>query len=54
MQKNTLKLITLGCLLAGAAFAGIAPAPEIDPASVAVPLTLLSGAVLIVRSRMHR
>jgi hypothetical protein len=56
MQLNVLKLAVLGTLVAAAAFGGIsaAPAPEIDPGSVAVPFVLLGGAVLMIRSRIRR
>ncbi len=55
-MRNVLKLVGLGLVLAAAAFAGISPpdAPEINPASVATPIALLGGAVLIVRSRIRR
>ena len=53
-MKSILKLVGLGVVLAGAALAAAVPAPEIDPASVATPLALLSGAMLIVRSRIRR
>jgi len=49
-----LKAIGLMMLLlgaSGAATAGIAPAPEIDPASGVGALVLLSGALLVLRAR---
>jgi hypothetical protein len=56
MKRNVLKVVGLGFVMAAAALAGgvtVAPAPEIDPTSIAVPLALVSGAVLIVRSRIR-
>ncbi len=55
-MKNILKLVGLGVVLAGAALAAFTPpdAPEINPASIATPLALLGGAVLIIRSRIRR
>ncbi len=56
MKKDVIKLVVLGFTLAGTALWGgsVAPAPEIDPGTIAVPLALLGGAVLIVRSRIRR
>jgi hypothetical protein len=56
MKLNVVRFALLGLLVAGAAFAGspTAPAPEIDPGSMAVPFALLGGAVLMIRSRIRR
>jgi hypothetical protein len=55
MKLNVLTLTVLGTLLAGVLAAqSTAPAPEIDPGSMAVPFALLGGAVLMIRSRIRR
>ena len=54
MKIYTLKLMVLGVFMAAAAFAAVPPAPEVDAASMAAPLALLGGAVLIVRSKLKR
>jgi len=40
--------------IAGTAFAGVAPSPEIDASTAASALTLISGAALVLRSRRKR
>lgn len=39
---------------ASVALAGLQPAPEIDPATAASALAVLTGAVLIIRARRKR
>lgn len=51
------RFIGLGLLLAGAAnfvFAGIVVAPEIDGASAASAIVLLSGGLLVLRARRKK
>jgi hypothetical protein len=45
-------LVLLG--LAVPSFAGGPPVPEIDPAGVPAALTLLGGALLVIRGRRRR
>jgi hypothetical protein len=52
-MRNILTLLGLGLLTVVAAMAQQPPAPEIDPGSVAVPLALLGGATMIIRSRIR-
>jgi hypothetical protein len=54
MKKDVLKLTMLAFALAGTNLWGGAVAPEIDPGNIAVPLALIGGAVLIIRSRIRR
>jgi hypothetical protein len=56
MKKDVLKLAMLALVLAGNTLAGgtVVSAPEIDPGTIAVPLALIGGAVLIIRSRFRR
>lgn len=56
MKRDILKLVVFGLVLSGVALCGgtVAPAPEIDPGTIAVPLTLIGGAVLIIRSRIRQ
>ena len=46
-----LVIVLTGAALAGSALAGGVVAPEIDPATGIGALTLLSGAVLVLRAR---
>ena len=51
------KFLGLGLLLVGAtsfAFAGTAVAPEIDGASAASAIVLLSGGLLVLRARRSK
>ena len=49
------KLVTLSLLLAGCAtFALAGSVPEIDPSTGASAFVLLSGALLVLRSRRRR
>ena len=58
MKIDLSRIIVLGLLLMGAASLAFGvptdDAPEIDPAVAAMPLAMLAGAALIVRSWMHR
>ena len=56
MSINVARLLGFGLLLVGAASLAFAQgaAPEIDPGSATVPLALLGGAALIIRSRIRR
>jgi hypothetical protein len=54
MKKDVLKLSMLAFVLTGTALAGAVSTPEIDPGTMTVPLALIGGAVLIVRSRIRR
>jgi hypothetical protein len=52
-----MKLIGMALLLvsvASLAFAGAAVTPEISPASGVAALTLVSGAILVIRSRRKK
>lgn len=52
-----MKLVSLGLLLAGVAsfaFAGTAVAPEIDGASALSAVVLLSGGLLVLRTRRQK
>ncbi|HEY1493761.1 MAG TPA: hypothetical protein VGF49_04430 [Candidatus Solibacter sp.] len=55
MKKDVIKLVLLAFALAGTALSGgvASPAPEIDPGTIAMPLALVGGAVLIIRSRLR-
>ncbi len=48
------RLVTLGLLLAGCATFALASVPEIDPSTGASAVVLLSGALLVLRSRRRR
>lgn len=49
------RFITLALLIAAATMtAAAAPVPEIDPASGASAIAVLSGAALIIRARARR
>jgi hypothetical protein len=50
LMGSLLLLIGLGSV----AFAQVAPAPEISPASAGSALALLSGAVLVMRGRRKK
>jgi hypothetical protein len=57
MKFDVLRLVGCGLLLVGAAsvaFAQTNGAPEIDPGTATVPLALLGGAAMIIRSRIRR
>jgi len=49
-----LGLTTLLVGIAGFAFAGSSPSPEIDASTGAAALTLLSGGLLILRARRRK
>lgn len=52
-----MRFLALSVLLLGAnmaALAGVSPVPEIDPSTGASALALLSGGLLILRSRKNR
>lgn len=53
-MKHTLTCIFLTLACAGAALAGTNPAPEINPQSGAAALALLSGGLLVLRSRKSK
>ncbi len=51
------KLLGFSLLLAGASatcVAGAVPTPEVDPASGSAALTLIAGALLIIRGRRKK
>jgi len=53
MKSFGMILILVGC--SSLAFAGVAPsAPEIGPASGVAALTLVSGAILVIRGRRKK
>ena len=54
-MTKTFAILMMMTTVAGMAFgAEVAPAPEINPASAVSALTLLSGALLVVRSRRKK
>ena len=48
---KTITLVILLAAVAGSAFAGQVAVPEIDSASAAGAVALLSGALLVIRAR---
>jgi hypothetical protein len=54
MKSNLMKLAGMALLVVGASGALMADVPEIDPASGANAIALLTGALLIVRGRKRR
>ncbi len=51
------RLLGISLLLAGASatcIAGLSPIPEVDPASGGAALTLITGALLIIRGRRRK
>jgi uncharacterized membrane protein YdcZ (DUF606 family) len=55
LEVSSMKLIGILLLLAGMAGAVLAaPVPEMDPGSSASALALLSGALLVIKSRRNR
>jgi len=49
-----LGLLTIVASATGAVYATAASVPEVDASSVSAGLALLTGAVMILRARMHR
>jgi len=47
-------MMLLSAVASFAVAGGIAPAPEIDPQSAVGAFTLLSGALLVIRSRQKK
>jgi hypothetical protein len=55
MKMNLMKIAGMSLLLIGASSAAFASAvPEIDPASGASAIALLSGAILMIRGRRRK
>jgi len=55
MEVSSMKLVGMFLLLVGVSGAALASAvPEIDPGSSASALTLLSGALLVIKSRRKK
>lgn len=53
-MNKTISLILLGVGVSTLIFAGPSRTPEIDPASGISALTLIAGAVLLFRGRVHK
>jgi hypothetical protein len=53
-MSRTWKVVVLGAVAAGCAFAGAVSVPEIEGASVVGGVALLSGAILVLRARRRR
>ena len=53
-MKKPIGLVMLLIAMAGLACAGITTVPEIDPATGVGALALLSGALLVIRTRRNR
>ena len=53
-MKSVIGLTMLLLSAGGSAFASVAPVPEIDPATGAAALALLSGGLMILRSRRNK
>jgi len=54
MKHNLMKIAGMALLAIGASGALMASVPEIDPASGANAIALLTGAMLIIRGRKRR
>ena len=53
-MKNLVGMAVMFLTVGGAAFAGTFSAPEIDASSGAAALALLSGGMLLLRSRRNK
>lgn len=56
MKKSVMRIAGIVCLVVGvgaSCYAAVGAAPEIDPSTGANALALVSGVLLIIRSRRH-
>jgi hypothetical protein len=54
MMRRAIGMVVLLTSVAGLAFAGLNPTPEIDGATAPAAVGLLVGALLVLRSRKHK
>lgn len=53
-MSNLMKIAVLMLCAAGCSFAGITQGPEIDPSTGVAAIALLSGGLLVLRSRRSK